>query len=109
MTIEAKDTPSPVSRGEFEILLDDRMRAREQLRQIEIKITMAKARTVEPVTRDNLQNEFTMMLRKRARREGNDKVDRAVDAWHRFRDEAALEVVLAALNAEAQDDHEARK
>jgi hypothetical protein len=102
MTIEAKGgTPSPVSRGEFEVLLDDRMRARETLRQIEIKIMVAKARPVEPVTRENVCNEWTMMLCKRARREGNVAVEKAVDAWLRLHDDAALDLVIAALNAEA--------
>lgn len=93
--------PAPVSRGEFEILLDDRMRAREALRQIEISITFAKARTVEPVTRENLLTEWSMLLGKRARHEGKAAVEKAVEAWHRHQDEAALEIVIAALNAEA--------
>jgi hypothetical protein len=93
--------PEPVPRAEFEALLTDRMMLREALRQVEISITTAKARTVEPVTRDNLWPEYTMMLLKRARREGNAALEQAVEAVLIRRDESRVDEVLAALNAEA--------
>lgn len=90
--------PDPVTRAEFDKLLAKRESLREQLRQVDISITIAKARGVEPVTRENVTNEITMGYGRRA----PSHLQPALNAWHRNGDEAALAVVIAALNEETK-------
>ena len=94
--------PEPVTRDEFEALLNQRLALQRQLVDIGISITVAKARGVEPVTRDNVRNEWTMMLLKRARSNGNHAVVETVESLLERREQSALPLVIEALNAEAQ-------
>jgi hypothetical protein len=95
-------TNAQVPRAEFEGLLNERMHIRKRLRQIDQLVAAARARGVEPVTRANLYTDYTMGLGLRARADRDDELVDAIDAWHRRQDSAALEMVLAAMNAEAQ-------
>ena len=105
MTRGMRINPEPVTRAEFAQLLNKREALREHLRQLDIGVTIAKARGVEPVTRENVTNEITMSFERRLTHTADPRdgeTIEAIRAWHRHQDGAALDRVIAALNAETK-------